>query len=355
MLKTSANVCRKKNIFYNYYFEQREDNVATLKDVAERVGVSASTVSRVLSGRVPVSDEIKKKVLAVVEELDYHPNLLAQGLKGASTKTIGLIIPNVRSLVFPAAVRAIEDTANRSGYTVILCNTDDDQEKEKVYIDSLRRRLVDGFIFCTARPGYTHLMQLQQEGFPAVFLIRSLDDQENSIVIDNYLAGYDATKYLLSRGVKNIALINGSMTLPLYRDRYQGYCRAMTDSGQTIRHELIVDGISGWEDGHEAMAAMLKKGFRPEGVLATNDPKAIGAIRAIQDFGLQVPRDISVIGIDNSDFAQLIAPPLTTISQPFYEMGVEACRRLIRMIKGDSYDQARKIFKGELVIRKSVI
>lgn len=329
--------------------------MATLKEVAARAGVSASTVSRVLSGRIPVSEDVRKKVLAIVEELDYHPNPLAQGLKGASTKTIGLIIPNVRSLIFPAAVRAIEDTANRSGYTVILCNTDDDPEKEKMYIDSLRRRLVDGFIFCTAHPGCKHLLQLKQEGFPAVFLIRSLDDQSDSIIIDNFQAGYDAAKYLISRGLKEIAMINGSMQLPLYQERYLGYCQAMAEFSRTVRRELVVNNISGWEDGYGAMKEMLNKGLRPDGVLAANDPKAIGAIRAIQEFGLRVPQDISVMGIDNSDFAELIAPPLTTISQPFYEMGVEACRRLIRMIRGEVHLQKVEIFKGELVVRNSVI
>ncbi|HHW01762.1 MAG TPA: LacI family transcriptional regulator [Thermoanaerobacterales bacterium] len=329
--------------------------MVTIKEVAERAGVSTSTVSRALSGKIPVNDETKQKVLQAVKELNYQPNVLAQGLKDGKSRTLGLIIPNVRNLVFPAAIRGIEDTAKKHGYTVVLCNTDEDVETEKFYIDNLRRRLIDGFIFSTARPGHEHLLELKREGFPVVFLIRQMGEDVDAITVDNYNGAYDATKYMLSRGLKNIAFINGHMDIFLYQQRFEGYKKALKEAGIPFKEELVVHGIYGWEDGYKAMTDLLKKGYEIDGVFATSDPKAIGVIRAIKDFGLKVPDDISVIGFDNSDMAPLLDPPLTTVSQPFYEMGVKACERLIKIIEAKRKPKAKvEVMPCELIIRNSV-
>lgn len=329
--------------------------MVNIKDVAEKAGVSTSTVSRTLSGKIPVNDETKQKVLQAVKELNYHPNIMAQGLKDGKSRTLGLIIPNVRDLVFPAAIRGIEDTAKKHGYTVVLCNTDEDIQTEKFYIENLRRRLIDGFIFSTARPGHEHLFELRDEGFPLVFLIRQLGEDVDTITVDNFKGAYDATKYMITRGLKNIALINGDMDIYLYRQRFEGYKKALEEAGINFKEEMVVHGVYGWQDGYQDMTGLLKKHLKIDGVFAASDPKAVGVIRGIKDFGLRVPEDISVIGFDNFDMAPLLDPPLTTVSQPFYEMGAKACERLIKIIEAKRKPKARvEILPCELKIRKSV-
>ena len=330
--------------------------MVNIHDVAKAAGVSTSTVSRVLTGNVPVSEDARVRVMEAVSKLKYQPNAFAQGLKGGSLRTIGLVVPNIRSLVFPAAIRGIEDTAEENGYTVVLCNTDENIAKERSYIDSLRRRLIDGFIFSTARPGHEYLLDLPSEGVPSVFLIRQLGKSVNTVVLDNEGGAYEATRYMLSRGLKKIAFINGSLDLPLYRNRYEGYLRAMREEQVAEPADMVIHGISGWDDGYLVMKELLEKGCRPDAVFATSDPKAMGIIRAIRDIGLHVPQDISVMGFDNLDFSTQIDPPLTTVAQPFYEMGVRACRRLIDLIeKGRTNRPKIEVLPAQLVIRKSVI
>lgn len=330
--------------------------MVNIKEVAKAAGVSASTVSRVLTGNIPVSADTRVRVMDAVEKLNYQPNACAQGLKGGRLRTIGLVIPNIRNLVFPAAIRGIEDEAGKHGYTLVLCNTDEDIDKERFYIDSLRRRLIDGFIFSTARPGHEYLLDLPSEGVPVVFLIRQLGESVDSVVLDNEDGAYQATKYMISRGLNQIALINGALDLPLYLQRYKGYLRALKEAGLAEPDRMVVHGASGWEDGYLVMKDMLIHDHKPDGVLASSDPKAMGVIRAIRDMGMKVPQDISVMGFDNLDFSSMIDPPLTTVAQPFYEMGIRACRRLIQLIEKGRCEKAQmEMLPAELVIRKSVI
>lgn len=330
--------------------------MVNIKDVARAAGVSPSTVSRVLGGSVPVAAETRERVIKVVKELNYQPNAVAQGLKGGRIKTIGLIIPNVRNLVFPAAVRGIEDTANQHGYTVVLCNADDDVKKEIFYIEALKRRLVDGFIFCTARPSHTHITGLREDGFPVVSLLRHSGSEVDAVILDNANGAYEATKYLISRGLKKIAVLNGWLDLVLYQDRLSGFRRAMAEAGLPVDESLVVSGIGGWEDGYRTMDEILARGIIPEAVFAMSDPKAFGVIRAIKDRGLKIPADISVMGFDDIDFAAMTDPPLTTVAQPFYDMGIVACKRLLKLIEAKKRPAAKvQVFPARLVIRRSVI
>ncbi|MDF2568402.1 MAG: transcriptional regulator, LacI family [Sporomusa sp.] len=329
--------------------------MSDIRDVAKFAGVSPSTVSRVINGKIPVNPDTKEKVIAAIKELNYQPNAMAQVLKGGRINTIGLFLPNVRNLVFPAVIQGIEDTAKKHGYIVVVCNTDEDVEKEKLYIENLRRRLVDGFIFCTARAGTNHLLDLQSEGFPHIFLIRNPEQLADAVVLDNYAGGYAATEYLLARGHRRIAIINGPRDVLLFNERFAGYKDALAKVGIPIDNDLIIHDISGWEDSYQAMQKLLALNERPDAVFAASDPKAIGAIQAIVDAGLAVPDDISVMGFDDSDPAHMAIPRLTTVAQPFYEMGVKACERLIRTIEGKGKSKPKvDIFPAELVIRKSV-
>ncbi|MGI9862653.1 LacI family DNA-binding transcriptional regulator [Moorella naiadis] len=329
--------------------------MVNIKEVAERAGVSPSTVSRALSGRVVVSQETREKVLRAVRELNYQPNALAKGLKEGRSRTIGLIIPNVRNLVFPAAIKGITDVAKKHGYTVILCNTDEDIETEKAYVDNLRKRLVDGLIFSTATAASTHILELKEQCFPVVLMIRHLEDQVDAVIVDNYQGGYEATQFLIQRGYRRIALINGTMDLDLYRQRFAGYKAALAAAGLTYNEDLVVHGTKDWEDGYRAILTILERGQQPDAVFAASDPKALGAIKALKEKGLRVPQDIAVMGYDNLDMSELMDPPLTTMAQPFYEVGQRAAERLIRLINSKRKTRPTvERLPAQLLVRASV-
>lgn len=326
-----------------------------IKMVAERAGVSASTVSRALSGNVVVSPETKERVLRAAKELNYQPNVLAKSLKEGRSKTIGLFLPNLHNLIFPAAIRGITEVAKRHGYVLVLLNTDEDLVTEKLYIENLRRRLVDGFIFTTATASSNHILELKEQGYPVVLMVRSLNDEIDTVLIDNYTGGYQATRFLLERGYRKIAIINGTLELELYRDRFRGYQSALAEVGLPLDDKLIFHDTKGWEDGYQAILEMLDQGEMPEAVFATSDPKALGVIKALKERGLKVPEDVAVIGYDNLDVSELMDPPLTTMAQPFYEAGTKAAERLMELIdKKSQVAPAVEKLVPQLLIRQSV-
>ena len=332
--------------------------MVTIKDVAKKAGVSPSTVSRVLNGNASVRDSTRQRVLKTIKLLDYRPNFLAQGLKEGKTKTIGLIIPNIRNPIYPMVVRGVEDAAKKHGYTVILCNTDEDTEVEKDYIEKLRKRWVDGLIIAPAAKEVEHLAELQEEGFPMVLVIRNLDFPANAVITDNFQAAYEAVSFLIKTGYKRIAIIKGNQQLILYRERFNGYKQALLDANLPIEEKLITgddsDSIQWSLDGYNAINSLITQKVKFDAVFATTDLRAIGAIRAIKDHNLRVPEDISVMGVDNLEFSSLIDPPLSTVSQPLYDMGARAVNKLLQFIDNETPPEPTvEVMSTELIIRKS--
>jgi LacI family transcriptional regulator len=328
--------------------------MATIKDVARMAGVSTSTVSRAISGNIPVDEETKIRVMESVRALNYEPNALAKGLKEGKTNTIGLIIPNIRNPVFPSVARGVEDYARKFGFSVILCNTDEDLEVEKKYLHKMKKRFVDGFIFATAGGDSEHIIELKKSGVPVVLLVRHMAEEIDAVIVDNYKSAYEAVSYLINRGNRKIAIINGDQKLSLYRDRLSGYLKALEDNKITFDEGLLANGYSKAANGYETMSNMLNNGIRPDAVFATNDAMALAAMRAIKDFGLKVPEDISVMGFDNMEFSSFFDPPLTTVSQPLYEMGELAAKKLIGIIKRKrNFKPVVDVVKTELIVRKS--
>lgn len=329
--------------------------MANIKDVAARAGVSISTVSRALNGKVVVDPLTKKRVLEAVRELNYQPNTLAKGLKEGRTKTIGLILHDIRNLGFPAAIRGVTDVAKKHGYTIILSVTDGDLEAEKLYVENLRKRLVDGLIFLTATKSSTHIPELKKQGYPVVLMIRQLNEEIDTVIVDNFLGGYQATQFLINRGYSRIGIVNGDMDLDLYQQRFLGYQKALQDAAISPDELLCVHNIEGWEDAYQAVMEHRERVVELDAIFGTSDPKALGVIKALKELGLKVPEDIAVIGYDNLDMSELTDPPLTTMAQPFYEIGVKAAERLVKVI-----NSKRKIkpitekLEAKLLIRGTV-
>jgi Transcriptional regulators len=325
-----------------------------LKDVAAHAGVSCSTVSRVLAGKSCVNEKTKMKVLEAVNVLNYHPNALAKGLKMGRTNTIALMIPSIENQIFPSITRGVEDTARKSGFTVILCNTDEDMEVEKEYIDKLKTRWVDGIVVASMLPDSDHIRELSAGNFPVVIANRYYDETISAVGIDNYQAAYDAVSYLIKSGNKNIAIASGRMELSIYERRYQAYIDALKDNGMDIDPELIIQETNGTNSFYYLTQRLIKSGKHFDAVFATSDPKAIVVMRAIKDLGLKIPEDISVLGFDNIEMSALIEPPLSTVSQPLYEIGALAAKKLIKIINGKaSTEPCLDLLKTELLIRKS--
>ncbi len=329
--------------------------MVTIRDVAERAGVATSTVSRAISGKSVVNTETKQRILLAIQELNYQPNAFAKGLKEGKSNTVGLIVPNIRDLVFPGAIKGISDLLEEHGYTLILCNTDEDVESEKKHVNNLNKRLVDGFIFSTATDQSKHIWELKEKGFPIVLLFRHLGEGIDSVIVDNYKGGYEATKFLLNQGLKKIAIIIGDTRLDLYVQRFNGYKQALEEAGIPLNEELITSSTKSWEGSYEATVKMIKRGIRPDAIFATSDPKALGVVRALKDLNIRVPQDISVIGFDNLEVTEMMDPPLTTVAQPFYQAGYQAAKRLVKLMnKNIALEPEVLKLEPELLVRKSV-
>jgi DNA-binding LacI/PurR family transcriptional regulator len=302
------------------------------KDIARKAGVSVSTVSRALSGSPLINQETRKKIEQIAQSLDYSPNILAKGLKMGKTRTIGIIVPNVSELIFPPIIAGISETANHHQYNVILCVTDENETREADFIANLRQRWVDGLIISTAVSETLSLARLRKDGFPVVLMLRQLDAY-NAIIADNTHGGYLGTRTLIDRGFRRIALINGDTRLRLYRERHAGYCCALEEAGIPYDPCLVLQDVFGWQSACEATDRLIESGASFDAVLATSEHKSMGVLRSLQNHGICVPEDVSLMGYDGMDTSLLANPPITSIAQPFFEIGQNAARRLIDLIE----------------------
>ncbi len=335
-----------------------ELRMATIKDVARMAGVSTSTVSRTLSGKIRVDEQTREKVLRCVSKLKYQPNALAQGLKDGRTRTIAFFIPNIENLIYPSLAIAVETAARQRGYFVMFCNTQDDRARERDYVEKLKNRFVDGFLFSTAMVGEAHplIRELRDQDYPTVCLMRSTEDETDSFISANEEGAWMATRYLVDQGFSRIATITGRPQVLLYTHRMRGYERAMRESGLPVDKALIWHGIADNKELAYACALeQVKAGNVPEAVFAQSDPLALHAMQAFLACGLRIPEDISVIGYDNAPHGEQFNPALTTIDQPLHEMGRAAAMRLIDIIEGlVPAGSPARIFPPRLILRDSV-
>jgi LacI family transcriptional regulator len=332
--------------------------LTSLKDVAGYTGLSVSTVSRVLSNKNYVKEHTRDKVLEAARLLNYSPNIMARSLKKGRSHTIALMIPSIQNMIFPDLTRGVEDTARKNGYMVILCNTDEDINAEKSYINTLRPRLIDGFIITSMKPNSIHFQQLRKENFPIVLALRAYDNSIDAVVVNNNWAAYNAVQYLIERGHRKIAITLGNTELTLYNERYKGYKQALEKNSIPLDEKLVFRERSNAGNFYYLVKAMIESGVVPDAVFATTDAQAITVMRAIYDCGYRIPGDISIVGFDNVELSSLVEPPLSTVSQPLYEIGVMAAEKLIYQIDykekhGVLDDPLVEMVETNLIIRKS--
>lgn len=330
----------------------------SISEVAKRAGVSKSTVSRILNNKGKFSKEVVERVRKIVKKYNYKPNILARSLRSRKTKAVGLILPSVTNLFFLEIIKGVEDIASQSSYIVILCDSDERKEKESMYFHMLEDRWVEGIIY-SGVTGDTeqekqNIEDLSKKNIPIVLIDREIEDYFTSaVLIDNKKAAFDATNYCINLGHRRIGFISGPLEVKIFLERLKGYRKALEKRGIEFDKNLVEEGSLTIESGILATRKLLAKKEPPSAIFASSDSMAIGAIKEIQKEGLKVPEDISVVGFDDIPLASLISPPLTTVSQPKYQMGREAMILLLRMIEEEKASKSKIILETKLVVRKS--
>ncbi|GMB09372.1 LacI family DNA-binding transcriptional regulator [Thermolongibacillus altinsuensis] len=322
--------------------------MATIRDVAKLAGVSVATVSRVLNQNGYVNEETEKRVRQAIEQLNYKPNEVARTLFKKTSKTIGLIVPDISNPFFPELVRAVEDVTNIYDYTVILCNSDEKIEKEKEYIEVLKQKYVDGIILTTNQ---LELAEVSELDVPVVVLDRPLNHSFPSVIADNYGGARLATRHLYEIGCRRIAHIQGPLHVVNAMERFKGYRDEMQELG-LWDEDLVILGNYQLNQTKEAVLQALKE-QEIDGIFAGNDVMAVGALKAVQQLGLRVPGDVAIIGYDGIPLTEMTTPELSTISQPIYEMGAIAARLLVKKIEGQPLEQIHHVLPVKLVQRQS--
>ncbi|WP_276352652.1 catabolite control protein A [Cohnella caldifontis] len=328
----------------------------TIYDVAREAGVSMATVSRVVNHNPNVKPQTRKKVYEAIERLGYRPNAVARGLASKKTTTVGVVIPDIANAIVAEVARGIEDIANMYHYNIILSNADKRKDKEIRVVNTLLEKQVDGLLFMGGVVTDEHLQAFNTSNVPIV-LCATTDEKGSmpSVDIDHEGAAFDAVNKLIQEGHRSIAMISGTLQDPANGyARFQGYKRALEKAGLPYREDYVRVGNYRYESGIEATEYFLKLSERPTAIFAATDEMAIGAIHCLQDAGLAVPGDVSVIGVDNSRMASMVRPMLSTVAQPMYDIGAVSMRLLTKLMKKESVDNAKVTLPHELILRQSV-
>ncbi|EHK9178589.1 substrate-binding domain-containing protein [Vibrio parahaemolyticus] len=331
--------------------------MATMKDIAKLAGVSTSTVSHVINKTRFVSEEISERVNNAAKELNYYaPSALARSLKVNRTKTIGMLVTTSTNPFFGEVVKGVERSCYHKGYSLILCNTEGDNERMRQSINTLLQKRVDGLILmCSSLEGeridvferYPDIPVVVMDWGPMLFTSDKI--QDNSL-----RGGYLAAKYLIDCGHTEIGCITGPLIKHQAQMRYEGYKRAMNEAGLEFNANWIIESDFECEGGYQAFKKMAERGTLPSSIFVSNDMMAMGVINAANELGIKVPDNLSIIGYDDIHIAKFMSPSLTTIHQPKYRLGQAAVETLVRRLDDKSNEAQVVQLEPTLVVRNSV-
>ncbi|EHC7287057.1 substrate-binding domain-containing protein [Vibrio parahaemolyticus] len=331
--------------------------MATMKDIAKLAGVSTSTVSHVINKTRFVSEEISERVNNAAKELNYYaPSALARSLKVNRTKTIGMLVTTSTNPFFGEVVKGVERSCYHKGYSLILCNTEGDNERMRQSINTLLQKRVDGLILmCSSLEGeridvferYPDIPVVVMDWGPMLFTSDKI--QDNSL-----RGGYLAAKYLIDCGHTEIGCITGPLIKHQAQMRYEGYKRAMNEAGLEFNANWIIESDFECEGGYQAFKKMAERGTLPSSIFVSNDMMAMGVINAANELSIKVPDDLSIIGYDDIHIAKFMSPSLTTIHQPKYRLGQAAVETLVRRLDDKSNEVQVVQLEPTLVVRNSV-
>lgn len=331
----------------------------TLKSIADRLKVSVTTVSRVLNGksdRYRISKETQELILSAAKELSYSPNQLARGLRLKRTHTIGYIIPDISNPFFSSIAKSVEKSARKSGYSILLCDSEEDTKMEEILLQLMIDRKVDGLIISPVGLEVDHLKRIAQKNIPIVLLDRYFPELKLPFVTsDNYKGALDAINMLIDNGHKRIACIQGLVNTSPNNDRVKGYIDAHKLHNIIVDKNLIVGDSFGEENGYIETKLLLKQENPPTAIFAISNLISLGAIKAISEEGLKIPEDISMISFDDQPYSRFLSTPMTTVAQQNTQIGQIAFKLLIDQIEANRQLEPKGIFlPTKLISRDSV-
>jgi LacI family transcriptional regulator len=331
--------------------------MATIHDVARRAGVSSATVSHVINNSRFVAPQTRERVMEAIEALRYRRDGVARSLRRAKTSTIGVIIADISNPFFADLVRGIEDRiyGHEEGFNLILCNTDENADKERLYLDVLQEKRIEGLIMVPTGENAAYLEELVRSGLPIVFADRFVEGLAvDRVLVDNEDGGYVLVSHLVAGGHRHIGVLRAHLAANTLERRVDGYRRALGEAGIPYDPAQVISCRHSIEDAHQAGLRILDSKDRPTAVFCTNNYMTLGMVQAITDRGLRCPQDIAVVGFDDFAWAASFSPRLTALAQPAYALGQEAADILMKRIgQGALAAPVQKMLKGSLVIRES--
>lgn len=329
----------------------------TIVDVATKAGVSKTTVSRILNGNYDyATEETVSRVLKVIEELDYRPNSLAKGLKQVKTKVIGIILSNLLNPFWVRVLEGVEDTCRSKGYSLMIFNSNDDPTIEEEHIRSFRLRQVDGIILNPTVQNYTLFQSLLDSQYPLVTINRKIMGISiDSVVMNNVRGARIAIEHLLTQGKKKIAcIVYPTHGISPRLERIEGYKQALVNHGLDFEESMIHEIEERKGEVKKKVQQLLISEDRPDAIFSTNNIMSLEILEGIKETGLSVPQDVALVGYDETIWSKHLNPPLTTVSQPAFEMGQLAAERLIQIIESkERLEPQVTMLEPELIIRES--
>jgi LacI family transcriptional regulator len=329
----------------------------TMRDVARLAGASVATVSAVVNGTATVSEHLTAKICEAMKALDYHPDGVARSLKVGRTQVIGMVVPDLTNAFFPEVIRGVEDAARAGGYSVMLCNSNEESEQEKRHLSTLFSRRVDGVLLACSDSASAY-DSLVRRRFPIVFVDRIPQGLPHAgVSTDNEGAGHRATRHLIELGHERIAFIAGNLNHSSHAERLQGFRRAMQESNLAVRDEYLRMGDLTVESGHLCGLDSMRLREPPTGIIASNNRMLLGLMRVVNELRVPCPEQVSIVGFDDFAWTQHFTPPLTVMAQPAHEMGSKAMEILLAKIRaGEANDQQTNgviRLQAELRVRSS--
>lgn len=329
----------------------------TIKDVAREAGVSIATVSRVLNNKEWVKDETRDKILAVVEKMNYVTNFSAKNLRNNKSNSIGVIVPEVSVPFYAQIIKGIENKANEMNLRLIVCDADNNLDKELDFARFLYDSSIDGLILIIPLMSNEEIVKMKHDKRPVVVFGRNMEEYNiPSITVDNTLGVYHAVKHLHSHGFTKIAFIGGNETEKLDRwERIQGYKQALKECDLEFRPDYLENGLYQEEAASSAFIRLMKLSDPPNAIFCGNDEMALGVLKAARKLGIKIPEQVGLIGFDNIPVCQYTSPTLTTINQPTYTIGNLCCKKLIYSLNNRDEDThyTNLVIRPDLVIRES--
>jgi LacI family transcriptional regulator len=328
----------------------------TINDVAKHTGLSVGTISKHLNG-IPVKPRNRLRIEKAIDELNYKVNEFARGLKTNTTKTIGILIPNLDNVFATTIVSIVEDRLLQYGYSTIICDYKDDGKLENEKLNFLVDKMADGIIFMPTGNCHDGIRSMLESRKPIVLIDRMIEGIECDVVmIDNLNASYHAIEHMIANGHKRIGVITGQKNSFTSRERLKGYCRVHEDYGIPVDEQLIQFGDYKFESGHQLCQKLMKLESPITGLLVANYKMTMGAVMALNELNVNIPRDISIIGFGDLDMIRLIKPALTVVSQPMKEIGEIAVSLLLKRLRDDFSNYPTIVRqKTKLVERDSVM